>query len=309
MANRHAGRQRRQAECEEHPDCQQGQAAADDPLQELRAVAGLAHSLSVQLRECWPVQGQGQPIFGPPTNFTQSDLYRHLLHLKTLLFRFHPPTDPAETVAWLKSRMPLLTPDVADAVGRVKLVCDHLTDQFGMQAALSTVDGHFKAVLTPTLNTARLWQPPDGRPIPEIDAQDIGALEWAAARLYQALEEKPALEAITPAQEIGAGQEKAREEQLPATEVLRQGQRIPPEQRTIPLSLTQAAKLMGYTRTQSGARIRDPKGAAEILRRSIEDGTIRAERRNRQSYVFDRSDFPREVWPRILPPSPPQEGS
>lgn len=74
-------------------DGQQQQDAADtnEPLQDLRFIAGLAGSLTAHLHENWPVEGHGPPVAGAPTNFAISELYRHLLHLKTLLFRFRPP--------------------------------------------------------------------------------------------------------------------------------------------------------------------------------------------------------------------------
>jgi hypothetical protein len=71
--------------------------------------------------------------------------------------------------------------------------------------------------------------------------------------------------------------------------------RIPPEQRTIPMSLKRAAQLMGYTNG------RGEKDAVELLSKTIEDGTIRAERQNRQRYVFDKRDFPEESHRKLAP--------
>jgi hypothetical protein len=73
------------------------------------------------------------------------------------------------------------------------------------------------------------------------------------------------------------------------------GQRILPEQRTIPMTLRRAAKLMGYTVH------RGKKDAVKLLSRTIKDGTIKAEKLNRQSYVFDRRDFPPESLTHITP--------
>ncbi len=53
-----------------------------------------------------------------------------------------------------------------------------------------------------------------------------------------------------------------------------------------------AAKLMGKGNS---------KDAAEWLSKSVADGSIPAERITRQTHVFDRRDFPMEVWPLILP--------
>jgi hypothetical protein len=185
---------RRQVEPEEAADDRQqlGEAGPSEPLEELRLMAGLAHTLAVHLQENWPVKGQGPAAGGPPTNVTGTNLYRLLLHLKTLLCRFLPPASPTDDFAWLKSRAPLLKGDVADAVTRIELVCQRLADQFGLQTPLSTVDGGFKCVLTPTLNTAEPWRPPGGGPIPEINPQDVGALEWAAVKLSQTLGGEPA---------------------------------------------------------------------------------------------------------------------
>jgi hypothetical protein len=157
-------------------------------VQDIHVVAILAQSLSVHLWESWPVKGEGQPVAGLPTNFTVNDLYRHLVHLKTILVRFHPPDEPAAQSAWLKSRG-CLAQGMLSSLGRIELVCNQLIDQFGWKEAFASIDGQKKVILKPTLNTARIWQPPDGCPMPEIDRQDIRSLEWAAARLFQTLAE------------------------------------------------------------------------------------------------------------------------
>lgn len=72
------------------------------------------------------------------------------------------------------------------------------------------------------------------------------------------------------------------------------GSKIPPEERTIPMSYKRAASLMGKGRS---------KDAAEWLSASVRDGSIRCEYISRQSHVFSKNDFPKSVWPQILPQS------
>jgi hypothetical protein len=79
------------------------------------------------------------------------------------------------------------------------------------------------------------------------------------------------------------------------TNAIEQRRRIPPERRTIPLNLARAAKLIGFT------KYRGDKDGAEILSKSIRDGSIVAEKLNRQSYIFDLRDFPKKSWPMIAP--------
>jgi hypothetical protein len=69
--------------------------------------------------------------------------------------------------------------------------------------------------------------------------------------------------------------------------------RIPPERRTIPMTLKKAAECLGYTDHHG------EKNAVEMLSKSIRDGSFRAEKLNRQRYVFDRSDFPEEAQQEI----------
>jgi hypothetical protein len=85
------------------------------------------------------------------------------------------------------------------------------------------------------------------------------------------------------------------------TRTTSKAKRIPAEHRTIPMSLSDAAKLMGYTSNAAGERIRRIKDAVELLSKSIKDGSIRAEKQSRQRYVFDRTDFPEESRPKIIP--------
>lgn len=68
---------------------------------------------------------------------------------------------------------------------------------------------------------------------------------------------------------------------------------IPSDLRTIPMTLSRAAKLMG--------RIGSRKKAAEWLRKCIDDGKVQAEKINRQTYVFSRQAFPKEQWCRVTP--------
>ncbi|HKB36993.1 MAG TPA: hypothetical protein VKD72_11100, partial [Gemmataceae bacterium] len=72
--------------------------------------------------------------------------------------------------------------------------------------------------------------------------------------------------------------------------------KIPPERRTIPLTKEEAAQLMGY-RGKTRARTRQ-------LNEAIKAGAIAYEQLTRQSYVFDRNDFPEENWPKVVPTGP-----
>jgi hypothetical protein len=70
---------------------------------------------------------------------------------------------------------------------------------------------------------------------------------------------------------------------------------IPERERTIPMTIIRAAKLMGYTRTRSSDK------AAKILSRAIKGGEIPAERLGRQQYIFSRKSFPLESQREITP--------
>jgi hypothetical protein len=66
--------------------------------------------------------------------------------------------------------------------------------------------------------------------------------------------------------------------------------RIPPEDRTRPMTLKEAAQLMGYEGGKQGA---------SRLSQAIDSGAVKAESRTRQQYVFTKQDFPKEVWQRL----------
>lgn len=59
------------------------------------------------------------------------------------------------------------------------------------------------------------------------------------------------------------------------------------ENRTIPMSQKKAAKYMG--------------GSVKWLSKSIKDGSIKRIEKSRQSFIFDKTDFPPEVWHLIMP--------
>jgi hypothetical protein len=46
------------------------------------------------------------------------------------------------------------------------------------------------------------------------------------------------------------------------------------------------------------------KKAGEILRRAMDDGTVQFSCLTRQSYIFDRNDFPKESHPKLTPTHP-----
>jgi len=75
-----------------------------------------------------------------------------------------------------------------------------------------------------------------------------------------------------------------------------EGSAIPPEQRTRPLGIAEAARLMGH----KGAR----KKAGESLRRAMDGGAVKFVRLTRQSYIFDRREFPAKAHPKLDPTGP-----
>jgi hypothetical protein len=70
--------------------------------------------------------------------------------------------------------------------------------------------------------------------------------------------------------------------------------KIPPGERTRPMSLKEAASLMGLV----GGK------AVDRLRNSMNKGAIKYERLSRQTYVFSRTDFPEEAWGRLIRTDP-----
>jgi hypothetical protein len=63
---------------------------------------------------------------------------------------------------------------------------------------------------------------------------------------------------------------------------------IPPNQRTRPMTLREAARLMGYTERRS------EKDAVKVLRASITAGMVLCESLTRQQHVFSKKQFPAE---------------
>jgi hypothetical protein len=72
--------------------------------------------------------------------------------------------------------------------------------------------------------------------------------------------------------------------------------RIPPARRTRPLSISEAARLMGYRGNK--------KQAGKKLKRAMKAGAVASEMLSRQQFIFDRSDFPEEAQPRVAPTGP-----
>jgi hypothetical protein len=70
--------------------------------------------------------------------------------------------------------------------------------------------------------------------------------------------------------------------------------KIPPDERTRPMSLKEAASLMGLF----GGK------AVERLRNAMNRGAIKYESLTRQTYVFSRTNFPKEVWGRLIRTGP-----
>ena len=76
------------------------------------------------------------------------------------------------------------------------------------------------------------------------------------------------------------------------TKATRNIRRIHPSHQTRPMSLREAARHMGYGSS---------KDAAEKLRAAIESDAVGHQKRTRQQHIFDRRDFPSEVWQKIIP--------
>jgi hypothetical protein len=68
--------------------------------------------------------------------------------------------------------------------------------------------------------------------------------------------------------------------------------KIPPAKRTRPMSLREAARLMGYGKSRD---------AAEKLRAAIDVGAVPCETLTRQQHVFSLDFFPQGKWPQAKP--------
>jgi hypothetical protein len=79
--------------------------------------------------------------------------------------------------------------------------------------------------------------------------------------------------------------------------------KIPPENRTRPMTKQEAARLLGLTviDEETGRARRRIKDAVELLTKQMNDGIYRFEKHNRQRFVFDRRDFPIESHPKVTP--------
>jgi hypothetical protein len=181
---------------------QQREADARKSKQELRTLALAAFELAEHLAECWPVRGQGGAFAGPPTAVTASKLTGYLLELGKFIYRFLLPDDPTTRKTWLKTNAAAISAvmklDVAEAVSQIARVYNHLANQFGWDAAALATGDFCKAVLVPSVRWSRPWQPYDGQPVPEIDPQDIRALEWNAVKLLKASRGEPDGQPLAP---------------------------------------------------------------------------------------------------------------
>jgi hypothetical protein len=74
---------------------------------------------------------------------------------------------------------------------------------------------------------------------------------------------------------------------------------IPPDRRTRPMTIHDAARLMGYRPRKKGKQ--GWKQPAENLSRLMKDGGIKFIKINRQSYIFDINDFPESARGEALP--------
>jgi hypothetical protein len=98
------------------------------------------------------------------------------------------------------------------------------------------------------------------------------------------------LDELAAAAQNDAACEPARDEQ--------EKKRIPVNHRTVPMTLTEAAALMGYARSRSREKAR------KMLREAIGNGAVKCEKLDRQQFVFDRRDFPKEVQQKLGPTRP-----
>jgi hypothetical protein len=76
-------------------------------------------------------------------------------------------------------------------------------------------------------------------------------------------------------------------------------QLIPPEDRTRPMTMAEAARFMGYTQMK-----RKQKAGVRALRAAMNSGAVAFERLTRQQYVFSRKAFGEKVWPKITQTGP-----
>jgi hypothetical protein len=200
---------------------QEQQGDAEKTLKTLRAIAWTAEDLAFHLVDCWPVHGQGLSAAGPPTQITFANLERYLTDLGRNLVSILAPADHAAHNEWVKTKARVLNPVRREAVSKIKLVCDCLARQFSSDALAHGLMGYWCAIPSVSNETCRPWHPGDGRPIPEIDPQDIIALAWGAAELFDSLGEE-ALAKTAKSLRLAvlnmAQEEKVHAECLPAAE-------------------------------------------------------------------------------------------
>jgi len=72
----------------------------------------------------------------------------------------------------------------------------------------------------------------------------------------------------------------------------RDRRKIPASKRTKPMSLKEAARLIGFGKGRD---------AAERLRAAIDNGTVRYEKLTRQQHIFSLDDFHKDKWPHARP--------
>jgi hypothetical protein len=163
---------------------------AAEAQQALRALAHAALDLGGHLVDYWPVRGDGPATAGPPTHITFDILEHHLLALGRALDRFLAPAEPTARSAWRTRVAAVLRPAVTEGVSKLRLVYGRLVEQFGSQAPYYVANSFGRAYPPPSVETSCPWQPPDGRPVSEIDPQDIRTLAWGAAVLFRRLGEE-----------------------------------------------------------------------------------------------------------------------
>jgi hypothetical protein len=133
----------------------------------------------------------------------------------------------------------------------------------------------------------------EGTGLPEGDWLNHVRHNWDAMRLPHPSEEFPVLEGAASEAEAAGGvvEEIEKLDRLVRDELadmLPVG-KVPSNERTRQMTLSEAAKLMGY----------QGKKAAEQLSAAIADGSVKCEKLSRQRFVFSKNDFPETVWEKL----------
>jgi hypothetical protein len=127
-------------------------APAIDLLHHVCAIADATQDLLHQLVRGWPIEGQGDPPDGWPTNVRQHHLRQRLLELVTAVARLRAPDNSSLFGPWLVRMAPIRKlPGVMDALGTIDTVLLNLGVGLGFKEDLERLDGSWPVpALTPT---------------------------------------------------------------------------------------------------------------------------------------------------------------